>query len=51
MKFDEKNENKGILFLGGLPEKEKKGLYSFTYKYSFLENKLSNNDWNFFVEY
>ena len=51
MKFDEKNENKGILFLGGLPEEEKKGLYSFTYKYSFLENKLSNNDWNFFVEY
>ena len=51
MKFDEKDENKGTLFLGGLPEEEKKGLYSFTYKYSFLENILSNNDWNFFLEY
>jgi len=51
MKLDEKDENKGKLFLGGLPEEEKKGLYSFTYKYSFLENILSNNDWNFFLEY
>ena len=51
MKLDEKDENKGTLFLGGLPEEEKKGLYSFTYKYSFLENIFSNNDWNFFLEY
>ena len=51
MKFDEKDENKGTLFLGGLPEEEKKGLYSFTYKYSFLENIFSNNDWNFILEY
>ena len=51
MKLDEKDENKGTLFLGGLPEEEKKGLYSFTYKYSFLENIFSNNDWNFILEY
>lgn len=50
MKLDEKDENKGILFLGGLPEEEKKGLYSFSYKDSFLEKKLSNNDWNIFME-
>ena len=49
MKLDEKDENKGTLFLGGLPEEEKKGLYSFTYKYSFFENILS--DWNLFLEY
>ena len=48
--FDEKNENQGILYLGGLPEEEKKGLYSFSFKYSFFSNLLKDNNWNLFVE-
>ena len=35
IKYDEPNDNddiKGIIYLGGLPEEEKKGLYSFSYE-------------------
>ena len=39
IKYNEPNDNndiKGIIYLGGLPEEEKKGLYSFSYKSQFL---------------
>ena len=48
--FDEKNKNKGILYLGGLPEEEKKGLYSFSFKHSLITNSLEGKNWNLFME-
>lgn len=49
--YDEKNDKKGIIYLGGLPEEEKKGLYTFSFKYSFF-NKIFNwnNRWNLNVK-
>lgn len=47
IKFDDKNETKGMIYLGGLPEEEKKGLYSFSYKYSFFNN---HNIWSLPME-
>lgn len=47
IKYNEPNDNndiKGIIYLGGLPEKEKKGLYSFSYESSFF-------DWNLEIEF
>ena len=47
IKYNEPNDNndiKGIIYLGGLPEEEKKGLYSFSYKSSFF-------DWNLEIEF
>ena len=53
IKYDEPNDNddiKGIIYLGGLPEEEKKGLYSFSYKSSFFDAILNIKGWNLDIE-
>ena len=53
IKYDEYNYNglKGIIYLGGLPEKEKKGLYSFSYKFSLFDQILNIKGWNIDIEF
>ena len=50
IKFNEKSENIEILYLGGLPEEEKKGLFSFTYYYSLYEKFIGGDNWYLPVE-
>ena len=50
IKFNEKLENLEILYLGGLPEEEKKGLFSFSYQYSLYERFISGVNWYLPVE-
>ena len=50
IKFNEKSENIEILYLGGLPEEEKKGLFSFTYYYSLFEKFIGGDNWYLPVE-
>ena len=50
IKSDEENDNSGILYLGGLPEKEKKGLDLYIYKYSFFQNFFEKNKWYLPIE-
>ena len=54
IKYNEPNDNndiKGIIYLGGLPEEEKKGLYSFSYKSSIFDAILNIKDWNLEIEF
>ena len=53
IKYNEPNDNndiKGIIYLGGLPEEEKKGLYSFSYKSSFFDALLNIKGWNLEID-
>ena len=53
IKYDKQNDNidiKGIIYLGGLPEEEKKGLYSFSYKSSFFDALLNIKGWNLEID-
>ena len=38
------------MYLGGLPEEEKKGLFSFTYYYSLFEKFIGGDNWYLPVE-
>ena len=48
IKINKNNETKGMIFLGGFPKEETKGLYLYSYKYPFLSKYFpkDNFSWN-----
>ena len=48
IKINKNNETKGMIFLGGFPKEETKGLYLYSYKYPFLSKYFSQDIFSYF---
>ena len=48
IKINKDNETKGMIFLGGFPKEETKGLYLYSYKYPFLSKYFSQDIFSYF---